>query len=305
MKYFILIAVLFLVYNANGQIEVGSNNNVGIGITGKVNSKLSVNNAGLQKWSSYFYNTANEADKGALYSKISKPTGNFLAIGVCGYSEGGNGKACGVKGAAYPLPKPATELGWHYGVIGEAGYGVKNYGVYGLIRSGSIRGVAVLGSINGEPTDVNELYAGYFYGKTKIIGEFWVNGKSIVSSDMNVKKDIRELQKTDIEGLMKIKAVKFRYKTSAEINSNKTIANDTVNIAARNYEAEMSKQEHIGLLAQDVEKIFPELVKTDYNGLKGIDYTGLIPVLIEALKSQQLAIENLTQEVNKLKGVKN
>ncbi len=59
--------------------------------------------------------------------------------------------------------------------------------------------------------------------------------------------------------------------------------------------------ERIGLLAQEVAVVYPELVSTDQQGMMGVDYVGLIPVLIEALKEQQVAIEALNEEVVKLK----
>ena len=57
---------------------------------------------------------------------------------------------------------------------------------------------------------------------------------------------------------------------------------------------------HIGLLAQDVEKIIPQIVSTDdsKHQLKSMAYTELIPVLIEAIKEQQTQINELK---NKLK----
>ena len=56
----------------------------------------------------------------------------------------------------------------------------------------------------------------------------------------------------------------------------------------------------IGLLAQDVQKAFPELVKTtnDSNQTLSVNYQGLIPVLINAIKEQQKQIKELK---NKLK----
>ena len=49
----------------------------------------------------------------------------------------------------------------------------------------------------------------------------------------------------------------------------------------------------VGLLAQEVEKIYPELVSTDADGYKAVNYAQLTPVLIEALKEQQAQIEAL------------
>lgn len=50
-----------------------------------------------------------------------------------------------------------------------------------------------------------------------------------------------------------------------------------------------------GLLAQEVEKVFPNLVVTDNEGKKLINYTELIPVLINA-------VQQLSSEVEELKG---
>ena len=46
-----------------------------------------------------------------------------------------------------------------------------------------------------------------------------------------------------------------------------------------------SERQKIGLLAQDIEKVFPELV-SESNGIKSVNYQGLVPVLINALKEQ-------------------
>jgi hypothetical protein len=45
-----------------------------------------------------------------------------------------------------------------------------------------------------------------------------------------------------------------------------------------------SGDKHYGFVAQDFEKIFPELTGEDTNGIKGIDITQLIPLLVNAVK---------------------
>ena len=56
-------------------------------------------------------------------------------------------------------------------------------------------------------------------------------------------------------------------------------------------EKEFSDDRQVGLIAQDVEKILPEVVKTDEEGYKSIAYSQIVPVLIEAVKSQQKIID--------------
>ena len=43
-------------------------------------------------------------------------------------------------------------------------------------------------------------------------------------------------------------------------------------------------QPGMGVIAQDVERVFPELVETTLEGLKRVEYTGLIAPIIEAIK---------------------
>ena len=51
----------------------------------------------------------------------------------------------------------------------------------------------------------------------------------------------------------------------------------------------------------EFEKIIPELVRTDKDGYKSIDYVKLIPVLVEAIQEQQGQIESTKQENEHLK----
>ena len=44
------------------------------------------------------------------------------------------------------------------------------------------------------------------------------------------------------------------------------------------------------LLAQDIKKVFPELV-SESNGIKSVNYQGLVPVLINALKEQEVLMK--------------
>lgn len=52
-------------------------------------------------------------------------------------------------------------------------------------------------------------------------------------------------------------------------------------------------KKRLGFVAQDVQSLFPELVETDAQGYKYVDYVGLIPVLVESVKEQQQQIDEL------------
>ena len=57
-----------------------------------------------------------------------------------------------------------------------------------------------------------------------------------------------------------------------------------------------------GFIAQQVEPIIPEIVKTDEDdGMKSINYVGLIGHLVEAIKTQQTQIDDLKAEIQSMK----
>ncbi len=58
------------------------------------------------------------------------------------------------------------------------------------------------------------------------------------------------------------------------------------------------KTRQLGLIAQELEKEFPELVYEDDKGYKSVDYDHFIPVLLEAIKEQQQQIEALKKQAD-------
>ncbi|MBL0336701.1 MAG: tail fiber domain-containing protein [Chitinophagaceae bacterium] len=56
----------------------------------------------------------------------------------------------------------------------------------------------------------------------------------------------------------------------------------------------------VGLIAQEVEKVFPQLVFTDDKGYKAVDYVKLLPLLIEALKEEKVEREKLQKRIEAL-----
>jgi hypothetical protein len=92
------------------------------------------------------------------------------------------------------------------------------------------------------------------------------------TSDENLKENIRTIQ-NPIDKILQINGVEFDWKES--------------------------KQSSLGVIAQEVEKVFPELIK-ESNSHKSVNYNGLIGVLIESMKEQQKQINILNQRIKKL-----
>ena len=125
---------------------------------------------------------------------------------------------------------------------------------------------------------VDPNYKLYVYGKLKSDGITEI-------SDRRLKQDITTLSGS-LDKLGQLRGVSYNW-----------IQNNEVGIA-------FEKGIQIGLIAQEVEAVFPALVDTDSNGYKSVEYSKLVAVLIEAIKEQQAQIESLETKVGGLEEVK-
>ncbi len=103
-------------------------------------------------------------------------------------------------------------------------------------------------------------------------GAGYLNGNLIQTSDKRLKKDFTQLNNSLIN-IYKLNGYHFRWIEEAR-----------------------NKDLQTGFIAQEVQKIFPELVQTDDKGFLSVNYIGLIPHLIEAVK--ELKKENAELKAN-------
>ena len=59
-----------------------------------------------------------------------------------------------------------------------------------------------------------------------------------------------------------------------------------------------NKERSTGVIAQDVEKVLPEAVRENKNGLKNVSYGNMVGLLIEAIKEQQAQIDELKKQLS-------
>lgn len=96
-----------------------------------------------------------------------------------------------------------------------------------------------------------------------------VTGSIYNSSDKNLKKNIHDIDTNKIENLFCLNPVHYQY-----INDNKN-------------------RLHNGFIAQDVEKIYPELIGSSDIGYKTINYYELVPLMLCKMKLMQKEIDEL------------
>ena len=111
-------------------------------------------------------------------------------------------------------------------------------------------------------------------GNTTVGNDLTVSGDIVVSSDARLKANIVSLGATLAKLLL---------------------------IDGKTYTMKKDGKQKIGVLAQDIQKVFPELVTADNKDMLAVNYQGLVPVLINALKEQQSEIDNYRKEVSELK----
>ena len=96
----------------------------------------------------------------------------------------------------------------------------------------------------------------------------------VTYSDESLKSDVATMN-TALDTVMSLNGVEFTWKDSGERD--------------------------FGFIAQDVQSVLPKAVHTADDGVQGVDYSRLTSVLVEAVKAQQVQIDDLKKVITNLK----
>ncbi|MDZ7291832.1 MAG: tail fiber domain-containing protein [candidate division KSB1 bacterium] len=271
----ILFALIFAVQISWAQLTITTSGQIGIGITTpNVNTKLHVQHTDY--YAGYF--TSNRASGTTKIIRAEYTgTGSYDAIAVYGKSVptpyyGYGGWFEGGWRGIYALAT-VSGTGSRFGIYaGASGGSDSNYGIYAYGSGGTAN------------------YAGYFSGNVTVTGTF------SNPSDIKLKENIQPIAAV-LPDLMKLEAKTFNYKKLPEYEH-----------------MNLPSGKRYGFIAQEVEAIFPELVtaeahpsagelegKKDERPItyKSINYTALIPLLVEAIREQQKMIDDLKSQLKK------
>ncbi len=242
-----------------------SGNNAGV--YGNSNSSMGVYGISNTGIGSYGYSNSGMGMRG----QSSAQYGNlFTTI----YAGGSNGA-----GSAFSLQGNYDGTGNNdgVGVIGTALGTNANFGLGGYFE-GNYLGIYAKGATNG-----NAALLANSNGATYAIfcsGNFTGTGTNSYSSDAKLKKNVTPISNS-LDKIMELKPSSYEFKVG-EFG-----------------DMFLPSGNHYGLIAQDLQKVFPELVsdnkfynddKSSFNYL-AVNYQELIPVLISAVQDQQKEIE--------------
>jgi hypothetical protein len=113
-----------------------------------------------------------------------------------------------------------------------------------------------------------------------VVGNVYANN-FITPSDQRWKTNIKPIQNA-LDNVLKMQGVTYYWKVDEYPDKH------------------FPEGEQVGFIAQEIEKVYPQVVLTDKEGHKSVDYSKLTPVLVEAIKEQQKIIEELQKVIQQL-----
>lgn len=297
-KLFVTLLTASLPIICFAQVKVDANGHVGIGTTAtSLNSPFSVGSSGESGVTSTFtgQGTVTKIFGGTISSSsclgsLVIDTDNnapFVTRGIR-VDVDNSANAAG----AYSIGTEAYVTGGSLTkVIGVSGCPIVNTNGTGIFGSSSY---PYYSYIDGH-------YAGFFYGNVKVTNGT-INGTLTNSSDERLKEDIEEIADTEggedgsvISKLGLLTPVSYRYK---DMNAGKErgtyVDKDGNEVELPEEEpSQVMTKRHFGFIAQELQQVYPDLVYEQDNGYLSVNYTELIPILVESIKELKAEVDEL------------
>lgn len=274
--------------------------NVAINKATDANDRLSVGTTTALQSAIGAYSNAN-----TIFATSSHP----LAAGVLARNSSGSG--AGIIGSAtgstnFSGGSGGSFTGFGYGAVGlGVGTGVGGVGNGNLTTATHPDNAGVAGrgmvGVYGATIDAINGWAGYFAGD--IYADYMLANDYFITSDERLKTNVVPVNQATntIAQLRPYHYTKtmHTYEKQQDIDKTETrIVKNTV--TGTEY----------GFLAQDIEKLLPDLVKTknltgntEDTAIKSVNYIGLIPVMVKAMQEQQQVIENQEARIARLEAL--
>ena len=184
----------------------------------------------------------------------------------------------------------STSNSTNIGVRALASDGRLNFGICSIL-AGTGDGAGIYASTNldhYEGASVQGRWAGYFVGDVKTIGTIYASNITN-TSDYRLKENIRELDsKGTMDKLMKMNVVQYNLK-----NFDMPLSDEKKTVKAFDKESPVVKDNHFGLIAQELKELYPELVVEGQDGYLSVNYIEIIPLLIQSVQELKATVDEL------------
>ena len=294
MKNLITTLLLFIGLSANAQLKSVTEG-------GNTGQRLSVSNA------------ANHGDIGDYAVDLSYSDIESTIFGATGqYSISMGLKATANGNVSTAMGSVTTASGY---VSTAMGINTTASGVFSTAMGAGTRASGNVSTAMGEGTEASD------YAST-VIGQFNSSGSTATSADSFSESAPAFVVGNGTNGSDRSDAFKVMFNGDATVSNDLTVNGDVtvssdarlkanivslgstlsklLNIDGKTYTIKKYGAQKIGVLAQDIQEVFPELVSEDKEGMLSVNYQGLIPVLINALKEQQKEIEYLRAQEKRI-----
>jgi len=286
-KLFTLLAVT-IAFTVNSQVQYTGTNNTGSSSSSAIGYYTTASGSGtlatgrdtkaIADWSTAmgYKSEANGNQSIAMGNRTKANGSTSLAMGYDAFADGDYSTAIGQyirANGAY-----STAMGRGSNANDYSSFVIGYYNLSGNTVTGSATNpnsantAFVVG--NGTYANRSDAFKVMANGDTTVSNDLTVGGDVVVSSDARLKANIVSLGSTLAKLLL---------------------------IDGKTYTMKKDGKQKIGVLAQDIQKVFPELVTTDDKDMLAVNYQGLVPVLINALKEQEGKLCKQQSEIDELK----
>ncbi|MAU30638.1 MAG: hypothetical protein CMC36_01835 [Flavobacteriaceae bacterium] len=284
MKKLFTLLALTISFSMNAQISTSGTSN-----SGQNSNAIGNNSVSSGNYSTAIGNncTATQHGSFAFGGNASATSENAMAIGFGSNSSAEYAIALGHDTSAYGYNTTAmgylttaigsfsTSSGWQTTASDFGSFVIGYNNLAGSTTNNANTPVSsntafVVGN-GADENNRSDAFVVMFNGDTTISNDLTVSGDVVILSDARLKSNIVSLGST----LPKL-----------------------LQIDGKSYE--MKGKQKIGVLAQEIKEVFPELVTKGDNEMLAVNYQGLVPVLINALKEQQSEIVRLKEQEKRI-----
>ena len=276
---FVGLCLLGSALTASAQLKVTSDGTTylkGDSVYGRTAVNIGTCKTGMTSLSSYYFSTGLRT-----FAYNTGSTGH--CVGVFGEAKLSNDSQWwtsaglwGVGGGAY--------TGYNFGTVGTLHTNVGGAGVFGANQDNAVMG------LSGN-------YAGYFYGPVYVVGQVYSTVGFNSPSDMRLKRNILPLTDKErntgstLDNLLGLEVLEYNLRTPQQ----ESIAAlpDSLKPTGKDPNPDIR---HYGVSAQELQKIYPDLVSEGEDGYLSVNYVEMVPLLLRSIQQLSAKVQELEGE---------